>query len=65
MRRPNLRIIVIEESKDSQMKGPINIFNKSIEDHFLNLKNDMFMNVQKPTKFQIDWTRGEIPPIIQ
>jgi hypothetical protein len=28
MRRPNLRIISIEESEDSQCKGPINIFNK-------------------------------------
>jgi chromosome segregation ATPase len=28
MRRPNLRIIAIEESKDSQPKGPVNIFNK-------------------------------------
>jgi hypothetical protein len=28
MRRPNLRIIGIEESKDSQLKGPVNIFNK-------------------------------------
>jgi hypothetical protein len=31
MRRPNLRIIVIEESVDSQLKGPENIFNQSIE----------------------------------
>jgi hypothetical protein len=65
MRLPNLRIIVIEESKDSQIKGPINIFNKSIEDHFPNLKKDISMNVQKTTKFQIDWTRKEIPPITQ
>jgi hypothetical protein len=31
MRRPNLKIIGIEESKDSQVKGPVNIFNKMIE----------------------------------
>ena len=30
MRRPNLRIIVIEESEDSQLQGPVNILNKSI-----------------------------------
>jgi hypothetical protein len=30
MRRPNLRIIGIEESKDSQPRGPVNIFNKTI-----------------------------------
>jgi hypothetical protein len=65
MRRPNLRIIVIEVSKDSQIKGPINMFNKIIEDHFPNLKKDMSMNVPKHTKFHIDWTREEIPPITQ
>jgi hypothetical protein len=31
MRRPNLRIIGTEESEDSQLKGPVNIFNKIIE----------------------------------
>ena len=30
MRRSNLRIIGIEESEDSQLKGPVNIFNKII-----------------------------------
>jgi hypothetical protein len=30
MRRTNLRIISIKESADSQIKGPVNIFNKSI-----------------------------------
>jgi hypothetical protein len=30
MRRPNLRIIVIEETEDSQIKQPVNI-NKIIE----------------------------------
>jgi hypothetical protein len=25
MRRPDVRIIVIEESEDSQLKGPVNI----------------------------------------
>jgi hypothetical protein len=31
MRRPNLRIIGIEESEEAQLKGPENIFNKIIE----------------------------------
>jgi len=35
MRRPNLRIIGIEESQDSQLKGPVNIFNTIIEENFL------------------------------
>jgi len=37
MRTPNLRIIGIEESEDSQLKGPVNIFNKIIEENFPNL----------------------------
>ena len=47
MRRPNLKIIGIEESKDSQLKGPVNIFNKIIEENFLNLKKEMPMNIQE------------------
>jgi hypothetical protein len=38
VRRPNLRIIGIEESEDSQLKGPVNMFNKIIEENFPNLK---------------------------
>jgi len=33
MRRSNLRIIGIGESEDSQLKGPVNFFNKIISDH--------------------------------
>ena len=38
MRRTNLSITGIEESEDSQLKGPVNIFNKIIEENFPNLK---------------------------
>jgi hypothetical protein len=41
MRRPNLRIIGLEESEDSQLKGPVNTFNKIIEENFPNLKKEM------------------------
>ena len=34
MRRQNLRIIDIEENEDSQLKGSVNIFNKTIEENF-------------------------------
>ena len=34
MRRPNLRIIGVEESEDSQLKGLVNVFNKIIEENF-------------------------------
>ena len=47
MRRPRLRIIGTEESKDSQIKGPVNIFNKIIEENFSNLKKEMPMNLQE------------------
>jgi hypothetical protein len=47
MRRPNLRIIGIEESEDSQLKGPVNIFNKIIEENFPNLKKEIPMNIQE------------------
>jgi hypothetical protein len=38
LRISNLRIIGIEESEDSQLKGSLNIFNKIIEENFPNLK---------------------------
>ena len=47
MRRPTLRIIGIEKGEDFQLKGPVNIFNKIIEENFPNLKNDMPMNIQE------------------
>ena len=66
IRRPNLRIIGIEESKDSQLKGSENIFNKIIEENFPNptenfpnLKTDAY---NKLTEYQIDWNRKENLP---
>jgi len=47
IKRPNLRIIGIEESEDSQIKGPVNIFNKIIEEIFLSLKKEMPINIQE------------------
>jgi hypothetical protein len=47
MRRPNLRIIGIEENKDSQHKRKVNIFNKIIEENFPNLKKEMPMSIQE------------------
>ena len=46
-----------------QLKGPVNIFNKIIEENFPNLKKEMPMNFmkEKPIELQIDWTRKEIP----
>jgi hypothetical protein len=47
MRRPNLRIIGVDENKDFQLKGPANIFKKIIEENFPNLKKDIPTNVQE------------------
>jgi chromosome segregation ATPase len=49
MRRPNLRKIGIEKREDSQLKGPVNIFNKIIEENFPKLKKEMC----KQTKLHI------------
>jgi hypothetical protein len=66
MRRPNLRIIGIEESKDSQLKGLVNIFNKIIEENFPNLKKEMPMNLQEVyrTPNRLDQKRNSSCPII-
>jgi hypothetical protein len=48
MRRPNLQIIGIDENEDFQLKGPVNIFHKIIEENFPNLKKEM--NIQEPYK---------------
>jgi hypothetical protein len=45
-RRPHLRIIAIDENKDFQLKWPVNIFNKIIEENFPNIKREMPMNKQ-------------------
>jgi hypothetical protein len=47
IRRPNLRIIGIKESEDSQLKGSVNIFNKIIEENFPHLKKEMPINIQE------------------
>jgi len=47
MRRSNLKIIGIEESEDSQLKGTANIFNKIVEENFPNHKKEMPVNIQE------------------
>jgi hypothetical protein len=45
MRRPNLKIIGIDENENFQLKGPVNIFNTIIEENLHNLKREMPMNI--------------------
>ena len=47
MRRPNLQIIGVDDNEDFQLKRPVNIFNKIIEENFPNLKKEMSMNIQE------------------
>jgi hypothetical protein len=47
MRRPNLRIIGIDENEDFPLKVLVNIFNKIIEENFPNLKKEMLINIQE------------------
>jgi DNA-binding FrmR family transcriptional regulator len=47
MRRPNLWIIGVYENEDFQIKGPVNIINKIIEEKLPNLKKEMPMNIQE------------------
>ena len=49
MKRSNLRKIDIEESNDSLLKGPVNIFNKIIEKkkNFPNLKKEMPIHIKE------------------
>ena len=66
MRRSNLRIIGVEESKDLQLKGPVNIFNKIIEENFPNLKKEIPMNMQEAyrTPNRLDQNRKSSQNII-
>jgi hypothetical protein len=45
--RQNEKITGIEEINDSQLKGPVNIFNKIIEENSSNLKKEMPMNIKE------------------
>ena len=59
MRRPNLRIIGIEEREDLHFKGLVNIFNKIIKENFPDLKKEMPINIQEvyrtPNRLEKKW----------
>ena len=66
MRRPNLKIIDIEENKDSQIKVPVNMFNKIIEENFPNPKKEIPMNIKEAyrTPNRLDQKRNSSRHII-
>jgi hypothetical protein len=47
VRRPNVRIIGVDENEDFQIKKLVNMFNKIIEENFPNLRREMLMNLQE------------------
>jgi hypothetical protein len=66
MRRPNLRIIGVDENEEFQLKGSANIFNKIIGENFSNLKKEMPMNTQETyrTPNRLDQKRNSSGHII-
>ena len=55
MKRLNIRIIVMKDSEDSQLKGPASIFNKIIEENFPNLKKEMSISIQEAYRTPNRW----------
>jgi hypothetical protein len=50
IKRPNLRIMGIEEGEEVQAKGICNIFNKTITEIFSNLEKTMLIQVQEASR---------------
>jgi hypothetical protein len=50
IKRPNLRIMGIEEGEEVQAKGMHNIFNKIITENFPNLEKTMPIQIQKSSR---------------
>jgi hypothetical protein len=50
IKRPNLRIMGIEEGEEVQAKGMHNIFNKIITENFPNLEETMPIQVQEASR---------------
>jgi hypothetical protein len=50
IKRPNLRIMGIEEGDEVQVKGIHNIFNKIIAENFPNLKKALPIHVEKASR---------------
>jgi hypothetical protein len=50
IKRPNLRIMGIEEGEEVKAKGMHNIFNKIMTENFPNLEKSMLIQVQKASR---------------
>jgi hypothetical protein len=60
IKRPNLRIMGIEEGEEVHAKGINNIFNKKITENFPNLEKTMPIQVQEASRTP-DLTKIELP----
>jgi hypothetical protein len=58
IKRPNLRIMGIEEGEEGQTKGMHNIFNKMIAENFPNLENNAHIGTGS---LRTDLTKIELP----
>ena len=54
-----------QKRADSQLKGPVDIFNKIMEENFPKLKKEMPMNIQEAYKLLIDWAKTELPSVTE
>jgi hypothetical protein len=61
IKRPNLRIMGIEEGEEVQAKGIHDIFNKIITENFPNLEKVMPFRYRKPPGHQTDLIKIELP----
>jgi hypothetical protein len=61
IKRPNLRIMDIEEGEEVQAKGICNIFNKKITENFQNLEKAMPIQVQETSRTPNNLTKIEQP----
>ena len=52
MKRPNLRIIEIEEGEEFQLKAPEDIFNKIIVEKIFNLRQEMPIKIEEAYRTQ-------------
>jgi hypothetical protein len=57
IKRPNLRIMGIEEGEQIQINAKHNVFNKLITENFPNLKKVLSIQVQGASRHQTDLTK--------
>jgi hypothetical protein len=63
IKRPNLRIMGIEEGEEVQVKGTCNTFNKIITENFQNLKKVLLTEVQEASRTPKRLHQSRTPPI--